>query len=59
MYGTGRFVLELLRGDHILTVTGFTVSQNMSLLMVLAGALSMIFLALRERFVVKACTETD
>ena len=55
MYGAGRFVLEMVRGDHSLTPTGLTISQNVSLLMVLGGAIGIIAMSLRSKRVVKPC----
>jgi len=37
LYGLGRFLLEALRADHRPTVTGLSFSQNISVLLVLAG----------------------
>ena len=48
-YGLGRFFVEVLRGDHIRTVTGLTVSQNLSVLMVLAGAAGLVAAGLNAR----------
>lgn len=30
LYGLGRFAIECFRGDHVLTVTGLTISQNVA-----------------------------
>jgi phosphatidylglycerol:prolipoprotein diacylglycerol transferase len=50
LYGIGRFLLEGLRGDHSATFTGLTVSQNLSLaLLVLFGG-AFVFILLREPF---------
>ena len=52
MYGLGRFLVEFLRGDHILTATGLTVSQNVSVLL-MAGSgslLGVLLVAQLKRF---------
>jgi phosphatidylglycerol:prolipoprotein diacylglycerol transferase len=49
MYGAGRFVIEGLRGDHRLTATGLTLSQNVSIAVLLAGVAGIVFFSLRAR----------
>lgn len=50
LYGVGRFQLEFLRGDQVPTVTGLTVGQNVSLvLIVLSGTCLLALLARAER----------
>ena len=49
LYGVGRFCLEWVRGDHIVTFTGLTVAQNISLAMVAAGFAGLTCLGLRRR----------
>ena len=49
LYGTGRFFLEGLRGDHELTFSGLTVSQNLSIGLAAISAIALVFLY-RKRY---------
>jgi len=53
LYGIGRFCLEELRGDNPLTFTGLTLSQNLSLLLVLGFGSVFILLLLRAKKALK------
>ena len=48
-YGLGRFVVEMLRGDHRHTFSELTVSQCLSLLMVVVGIAGLVVIAWRAR----------
>ena len=50
LYGIGRFVLEGLRGDHALTGTGLTLSQNVSIALFVAFGALLVFLLLKVPF---------
>jgi phosphatidylglycerol:prolipoprotein diacylglycerol transferase len=49
MYGVGRFSLEALRGDHTATFTGWTFSQNLSILLLLPFLAVFIALLVRAK----------
>ena len=50
LYGIGRFVIEFFRDDNPFTFDGLTISQNISIVMiVLGGALMMFFQSARAR----------
>lgn len=49
LYGIGRFTLEFLRADNAVTATGLTISQNLSLLGVLAFGILAVLLLRRAR----------
>jgi phosphatidylglycerol---prolipoprotein diacylglyceryl transferase len=48
MYGAGRFVIEGLRGDHRMTATGLTLSQNASIAVVVAGIIGIAVVGARK-----------
>ena len=50
LYGIGRFVLEGFRGDHDLTRTGLTLSQNLSIALFVAFGACLVFLLLKVPF---------
>ncbi len=49
MYGAGRFFIEGVRGDNQLTATGLTLSQNVSIAVLLAGLAGLALVIVRER----------
>jgi len=50
LYGLGRFQIEFLRGDHLGTFTGLTVSQNFGLLTAaLFGTIFILFLLTQQK----------
>jgi phosphatidylglycerol:prolipoprotein diacylglycerol transferase len=49
LYGVGRFCLEGLRGDNARTFTGLTISQNLSLAMIVGFGLHLMVLLARAR----------
>src|SRR4029453_8280869 len=52
LYGVGRFFLEGLRADNLPTITGLTISQNLSLALTLGfgGAFLALFLRDKRKF---------
>ena len=53
LYGIGRFVLEGFRGDHDLTGTGLTLSQNLSVALFVAFGCLLLILLVKVPFGVK------
>lgn len=53
-YGTGRFLLEFLRGDAVPTMLGLSVAQLGSVVFVIAGMTLWIFSRCRDRNVTRA-----
>jgi len=59
LYGGSRFLLEFLRGDHVLTATGLTLSQNLSLGLVLVFGSVLIFIYARAARAARAGIPSD